>query len=34
MMNEYIRRYKGEPFNYLHPVMEEHLKETSGIMVY
>lgn len=34
MMNEYIRRYKGEQFNYLHPVMEEHLKETFGIMVY
>jgi len=34
MMNEYIRRYKGSTFKYLHPVMEEHLKETFGIMVY
>ncbi len=35
MMREYIRRFHhpGE-FKYLHPVMEEQLKETYGIMVY
>jgi DNA-directed DNA polymerase III PolC len=35
MMKEYIRRFhsKGN-FQYLHPVMEEQLKETFGVMVY
>ena len=35
MMREYIYRFHhpGE-FNYLHPVMEEQLKETYGVMVY
>ena len=35
MMKEYIRRFhsKGN-FRYLHPVMEEQLKETFGVMVY
>jgi len=35
MMREYIRRFHfpGD-FEYLHPVMEEQLKETYGVMVY
>ncbi|HFA48060.1 MAG TPA: DNA polymerase III subunit alpha [Bacteroidetes bacterium] len=35
MMKEYIRRFH-EPhgFKYLHPVFEEHLGETFGVMVY
>ncbi len=35
MMKEYIQRFHhpGE-FKYLHPVMEEQLKETFGVMVY
>lgn len=35
MMKEYIRRFHnpGE-FSYLHPVMEEQLRETYGVMVY
>jgi DNA-directed DNA polymerase III PolC len=35
MMREYIRRFH-EPhgFEYLHPVFEEHLGETFGVMVY
>jgi DNA-directed DNA polymerase III PolC len=35
MMREYIRRFHhpGE-FKYIHPVMEEQLKETFGVMVY
>ncbi len=35
MMKEYIRRFHN-PGNikYLYPVMEEHLKETYGVMVY
>lgn len=35
MMREYIKRY-NEPksFNYLHPIMEEQLRETYGVMVY
>ncbi len=35
MMREYIRRFH-EPhgFDYLHPVFEEHLGETFGVMVY
>ncbi|MCB0649327.1 MAG: hypothetical protein KDC49_21805, partial [Saprospiraceae bacterium] len=35
MMREYIERYhKPESFTYLHPVFEEHLGETFGVMVY
>ncbi|MBN1158124.1 MAG: hypothetical protein JXA61_01985, partial [Bacteroidales bacterium] len=35
MMREYIKRFHNpEGFTYLHPVMEEQLKETYGIMVY
>ena len=35
MMREYIRRFhKPGDFTYLHPVFEEHLGETYGVMVY
>lgn len=35
MMREYIRRFHNpDGFKYLHPVMEEQLKETFGVMVY
>lgn len=35
MMKEYIRRFHNPGgFSYLHPVMEEQLKETYGVMVY
>jgi error-prone DNA polymerase len=35
MMNEYIRRFhQAEQVSYLHPVMEQQLKETYGVMVY
>jgi DNA polymerase-3 subunit alpha len=35
MMKEYIMRYNNpENVKYLHPVMEEQLKETFGVMVY
>lgn len=35
MMREYIQRFhKPESFTYLHPVFEEHLGETFGVMVY
>ena len=35
MMREYIRRFHHpEEFKYIHPVMEEQLKETYGVMVY
>jgi DNA polymerase-3 subunit alpha len=35
MMREYIYRFHHpEQFKYLHPVMEEQLKETYGVMVY
>lgn len=35
MMKEYIRRFHHpDKFTYLHPVMEEHLKETFGVMVF
>lgn len=35
MMKEYIRRFHNpESFKYLHPVFEEHLGETFGVMVY
>jgi DNA polymerase-3 subunit alpha len=35
MMREYINRFHNpQGFKYLHPVMEEQLKETFGVMVY
>ena len=35
MMKEYIFRFHNpDKFNYLHPIMEEQLKETYGVMVY
>jgi DNA-directed DNA polymerase III PolC len=35
MMKEYIRRFHSPgTINYLHPVMEDQLKETFGVMVY
>jgi DNA-directed DNA polymerase III PolC len=35
MMREYIKRFHDpENFEYLHPVMEDQLKETYGVMVY
>ncbi len=35
MMREYIERFhKPDGFKYLHPVMEEQVKETFGVMVY
>jgi DNA polymerase-3 subunit alpha len=35
MMKEYIKRFHNpDGFKYLHPVMEEQLKETYGVMVY
>jgi DNA polymerase-3 subunit alpha len=35
MMKEYIRRFHNpDGFSYIHPVMEEQLKETYGVMVY
>ena len=35
MMREYIKRFHNPGnFKYLHPVMEEQLKETYGVMVY
>lgn len=35
MMREYIQRFhKPNSFTYLHPVFEEHLGETFGVMVY
>lgn len=35
MMREYIQRFhKPDSFEYLHPVMEQQLKETFGVMVY
>jgi error-prone DNA polymerase len=35
MMKEYIKRFHNpSKINYLHPVMEEQLKETFGVMVY
>jgi DNA-directed DNA polymerase III PolC len=35
MMREYIRRFHHpDRFSYLHPIMEEQLKETYGVMVY
>ncbi len=35
MMKEYIKRYHNpKGFKYLHPIMEEQLMETYGVMVY
>jgi len=35
MMKEYIHRFHHpDDFQYLHPIMEEQLKETFGVMVY
>ncbi|MGC9342221.1 MAG: PHP domain-containing protein, partial [Bacteroidales bacterium] len=35
MMKEYIKRFHNpDGFEYLHPVMEQQLKETYGVMVY
>jgi len=35
MMKEYIYRFHNpDKFNYLHPIMEEQLQETYGVMVY
>ena len=35
MMRQYILRFHNpKGFKYLHPVMEKHLKETFGVMVY
>jgi DNA-directed DNA polymerase III PolC len=35
MMKEYISRFhKPDGFKYLHPILEEQLKETYGVMVY
>ncbi len=35
MMKEYIKRFHNpKGFKYLHPVMEQQLKETYGVMVY
>ncbi len=35
MMREYIQRFhRPDSFTYLHPVFEEHLGETFGVMVY
>ncbi len=35
MMREYIYRFHNpHDFEYIHPVMEEQLKETYGVMVY
>jgi DNA-directed DNA polymerase III PolC len=35
MMREYIHRFHHpDDFKYLHPIMEEQLKETFGVMVY
>jgi DNA-directed DNA polymerase III PolC len=35
MMREYIERFHSpDKIKYLHPVFEEHLKETYGVMVY
>jgi len=35
MMREYIKRFHDQgSIQYLHPIFEEHLKETYGVMVY
>jgi error-prone DNA polymerase len=33
-IREYVRRLRGEPYDPLHPILEEVLTETYGIMVY
>ncbi|MFH1941651.1 MAG: DNA polymerase III subunit alpha [bacterium] len=33
-INEYVRRLHGEPYEPLHPILQEVLSETYGIMVY
>jgi len=33
-INEYLRRLHGEPYDSLHPLLNDLLKETYGIMVY
>jgi error-prone DNA polymerase len=33
-IREYIRRLKGEPYRPLHPIMDDLMAETHGIMVY
>lgn len=34
MMKQYIERFHNRNFDYLHPIMEKHLSETYGIMIY
>lgn len=34
MMQQFIERHHGKPFTYLHPLLEELLSETYGVMVY
>ena len=34
LIPDYIRRMHGEPFEYMHPLLEPILKSTYGIMVY
>ena len=35
MMREYIKRFHHQQaINYLHPIFEQHMKETYGVMVY
>ncbi|MCJ7812994.1 PHP domain-containing protein [bacterium] len=34
LINEYVRRLRGEPYEPLHPILDRVLKETYGIMVY
>lgn len=34
MMRQYIERFHNKDFEYLHPIMEKHLGETYGIMIY
>lgn len=34
MMKQYIERFHHADFEYLHPIMKEHLAETFGIMIY
>ena len=34
MHTQYVKRKYGEPFEYLHPKMEDVLKDTHGVMLY
>ncbi len=34
LINEYVRRLHGKPYQPVHPLLDETLKETYGIMVY